>query len=227
MTVDSSAVNNTENEDGGSTLLKRVSSFFRSLVEWRNYPSFAIFLVAFTLILGIISLSFLHPKKEPLLFGLVILSILLALGTFTALCFFVQRAKDQKYGDNPYDPNHIDILCTLGIAGLFGLSALAQLIRLPQRCYSEHDPNDPVKAAGAAECGILTTMGVFSCLGSLIMLITCILVGVAIRQAIEVAKLPPPVFPSGATPAVMRWLDRNDPFNVSSRDPQRQNSYGA
>ena len=58
-------------------------------------------------------------------------------------------------------------------------------------------------------------------------LIIFILVTKAVRDAVEIAKLPPPVFPSGAEPAVMRWLDRNnDPFaSIPRGTPSRQNSY--
>ncbi|EAU86660.2 hypothetical protein CC1G_07318 [Coprinopsis cinerea okayama7 len=216
--------NNQVNGAGGSTPKQFAMSLRNSLAEWRVYLGIATCVVALTLILGIITLSFVKPKVEPLLFGLDIAAILLSLATFAALCFFIQRAKDQKYGDQPYDPNYIDILIALGIATLFGLTALAELKELPQRCYS--GPNEDFKAIGPEVCGVFTTMGVLSCLGGSIMLLTCILIAVAIREAIEVAKLPPPVFPTGAEPAVMRWLDRNDPFNVSSRDPHRQNSYG-
>ena len=51
--------------------------------------------------------------------------------------------------------------------------------------------------------------------------VAAIIIFVAARRAIEFAKLPPPVFPSGAEAPVMRWLDRNDPFrNVSDRRQQ-------
>lgn len=224
MTVTNNDARGTESGEGGSVSQNFGMSFLHSLAEWRVYLGISVFFVAFTLIFGIIALSFLKPHVEPLLFGLGIASILLALGTFAAICFFIQRAKDQKYGDVPSDPNYIDILCALGIAVLFGLSALAQLKELPLRCYS--GPNEDFEAIGPAVCGMLTTMGVFSCLGALTMLITCILVALAIREAAELAKLPPPVFPTGAEVSVMRWLDRNDPFTVSRRDPNRQNSYG-
>jgi hypothetical protein len=58
-------------------------------------------------------------------------------------------------------------------------------------------------------------------------LITSILVIVAVRRAIAASKLPPPVFPSGVEPAVMRWLDHSDdPFGATGRGvPSRQNSY--
>ncbi|KAH6909768.1 hypothetical protein BKA70DRAFT_1274732 [Coprinopsis sp. MPI-PUGE-AT-0042] len=190
-------------------------SLSHSMGEWRVYLSAAIFVVAFTLILGIICLSFLKPKVEPLLFGLDIASILLSLGTFAALCFFVQRSKDQKYGDNPWDPNYIDILCALGIVTLFGLSSLAQLKELPARCWS--GPNADFKAIGPEVCGVLATMGAFSIIGGFIMLVSTILIAVSIREAKEIAKLPPPVFPTGAEASVMRWLDRNDPFAVAGR----------
>ena len=194
-------------------------SLSSALGEWRIYLSAAIFVVAFTLILGIICLSFLKPKHEPLLFGLDIASILLSLGTFAALCFFVQRSKDQKYGDSPWDPNYIDILCALGITCLFGLSSLAQLKELPNRCFSKPNPNDTPDPNPLRQevCGVLATMGSFSVLGGLIMIISAILIAVSIHQAKELAKLPPPVFPTGAETSVLRWLDRNDPFAVASR----------
>ncbi|TFK18991.1 hypothetical protein FA15DRAFT_674812 [Coprinopsis marcescibilis] len=204
--------------------------FFKSLgntlAEWRTYLGVAIFFTASTLILGIICLSYLPPKKEPLMFGLGIVSILLALGTFAALCYFVQRAKDQIYGEHPHDPTFIDVLITLGIAVLFGLSALAQLKELPMRCYS--GDNEDFKVLGQGVCSVLTTMGAISCLGALTMLLTILFIILAIREADRVSKLPPPVFPGGAERSVMRWLDRNDPFGATrARDPRRQNSYGA
>jgi len=225
MTVANSGAPSTDGDGGSNPSKGGIVSFFRSLAEWRIYLGLCIFYVVFTLIFGIIALTFLKPHHEPLLFGLDIASILMALGTFAALCFFIQRAKDQKYGDVPSDPNYIDVLAALGIATLFGLSALAQIKELPLRCYSE--PSEEIKALSPATCAIITTMGVFSSLGALTMLITCILIGVAIREAAALAKLPPPVFPDGAEASVMRWLDRNDPFTVSRREPQRQSLYGA
>lgn len=208
-----------ENPPKTSSATQFRMSLSSALGEWRIYLSGAIFVVAFTLILGIICLSFLKPKHEPLLFGLDIASILLSLGTFAALCFFVQRSKDQKYGDSPWDPNYIDILCALGITCLFGLSSLAQLKELPNRCFSKPNPDETPDANPLRQevCGVLATMGSFSVLGGVIMIISAILIALAIREAKEIAKLPPPVFPTGAEASVMRWLDRNDPFAVASR----------
>ncbi|KAJ2933892.1 hypothetical protein H1R20_g3203, partial [Candolleomyces eurysporus] len=235
-------VTNDENTPSGGSSPKFSMNFLKSLAEWRIYlggfmlfhgrykgraffrseleltysvatistAGVAIFFAALTLICGIVCLSFLKPKKEPLMFGLVIVSILLSLAAFAALCFFVQRAKDQKYGDQPFDPNCVDVGCALGIAALFGLQALAEIKELPKRCFS--GPNTDFKNLGRDVCNVITTMGVFSCLGILFMLIICILVIKAVRDAVEAAKQPPPVFPSGAEPAVMRWLDRSDPF---------------
>jgi len=215
----------TEDNTAGGSSPSFSMKFVKSLAEWRVYLGVAIFFVVLTLLLGIVCLSYLNPKKEPLMFGLIILSILLALGTFSALCFFVQRAKDQKYGDQPFDPNHVDVGCALGIAALFGFSALAELEELPKRCYS--GLNEDFIVLGPHVCGVITTMGIFSCLGALTMLITCIIVAIAVRKAFEIAKLPPPISPSGAEPAAMRqWLDRDDPFaNARRGTHSRENSY--
>lgn len=214
-----------ENPPKTSSAAQFRMSLSSALGEWRIYLSAAIFVVAFTLILGIICLSFLKPKHEPLLFGLDIASILLSLGTFAALCFFIQRSKDQKYGDNPWDPNYIDILCALGITCLFGLSSLAQLKELPKRCFSAPKPEETPDANPLRQevCGVLATMGSFSVLGGVIMIISSIFIALAIREAKEIAKLPPPVFPTGAEASVMRWLDRNDPFAVASRQANPTN----
>jgi len=54
-----------------------------------------------------------------------------------------------------------------------------------------------------------------------LVIIASIIILVAARRAIEIAKQPPPVFPSGAHAPVMRWLDRNDPFlSVTERRQQ-------
>lgn len=60
-----------------------------------------------------------------------------------------------------------------------------------------------------------------------ISLFSSVIIGTAIifiaaRRAIELAKLPPPVFPTGAEAPVMRWLDRNDPFLAVHERRQQQ-----
>jgi hypothetical protein len=52
-------------------------------------------------------------------------------------------------------------------------------------------------------------------------LIATIIIFLAARRAIELAKLPPPVFPTGTEAPVMRWLDRNDPFLTYSERRQQ------
>jgi len=55
-----------------------------------------------------------------------------------------------------------------------------------------------------------------------LVIVATVLTLVAARKAIEIAKLPPPVFPAGSEAPVMRWLDRNDPFLSVTERHNRQ-----
>ncbi|KDR79378.1 hypothetical protein GALMADRAFT_208769 [Galerina marginata CBS 339.88] len=190
------------------------------------YIGIAIFLATLNLLLGILTLSYLHPKKDELVFGIVCFAILLALGHFASLCYLIQRAKDDSS-----DPQLIDAAYSAGVVGLFAthdrssltnitdppVSGLALTVKLPNRCFSGPN-NEHLKIIGQGWCNAITAMAVSSWLA---VLITSIIIVVAARRAIELAKMPPPVFPTGTEAPVMRWLDRNDPFlTVSERRQQ-------
>jgi len=179
------------------------------------YIGIAIFLATLNLLLGILTLSYLHPKKDELVFGIVCFAILLALGHFASLCYLIQRAKDDSS-----DPQLIDAAYSAGVVGLFAISGLALTVKLPNRCFSGPN-NEHLKIIGQGWCNAITAMAVSSWLAVLIMIIASIIIVVAARRAIELAKMPPPVFPTGTEAPVMRWLDRNDPFlTVSERRQQ-------
>ncbi|PPQ76645.1 hypothetical protein CVT26_013899 [Gymnopilus dilepis] len=178
------------------------------------YIGIAIFLATLNLVLGILVLSYLHPKKETVLFAIVCLAILLALSHFASLCYLIQRAKDEIS-----DPTYIDGGYSIGIVILFAISGAILTIELPSKCYSGN--NEHIKLIGRGTCGAITAMATSAWLAVIIMIVATILIFVAARKAIELAKMPPPVFPEGAQAPVMRWLDRNDPFlTVSERRQQ-------
>lgn len=204
---------------GRSTVSIALKNVLKSLCEWRPYLGFALFFAVFNLIFGIVTLSFLHPKKEPLVFGLICLAILLALGHFASVCFLFQRSKSYQYAA---DPSYADVGYSAGIAVLFAISALALIHELPKRCYS--GPNEDLKELGKNICGTITAMGVSSCLAFVCMIVAAVMICVAARKAIELAKAPPPVFPSGTEASIMRWLDRSDPFVSVARSQHRQGS---
>ncbi|KAF9477223.1 hypothetical protein BDN70DRAFT_118253 [Pholiota conissans] len=183
----------------------RVRTILNTLSKQWLYIGFAIFLATLNLLLGILTLSYLHPKKEALLFGIVCFGILIALGHFASLCYLIQRAKNEYS-----DPTMLDALYAFGVIILFAISGAALTVELPSRCFS--GPNEHFKVIGKNCCMAVTAMAVSSWLAVIIMIIAAIIIFVAARRAIELAKLPPPVFPSGAEAPVMRWLDRNDPF---------------
>ncbi|KAF8900689.1 hypothetical protein CPB84DRAFT_1778686 [Gymnopilus junonius] len=106
------------------------------------------------------------------------------------------------------DPTYLD-------SGYSIVSGTNLTIELPSKCYS--GPNEHLKPIGRGICSAITTMAT---LAVLIMIVAPIVI-VAARCAIELSKMPPPVFPTGAQAPVMRWLDRKDPFlTVSERRPQ-------
>jgi hypothetical protein len=185
-----------------------MNTVFNVICKQWLYIGIAIFVATLNLLLGILTLSYIHPKKDGLLFGIVCLGIILALGHFTSLCYLIQRAKDHFS-----DPPLIDAAYAAGVVVLFAISGLMFTAALPTRCFS--GPNEYYKAIGQVFCNALTAMAVLSWLAMVMMAIASIIIFVAARRAIELAKLPPPVFPSGAEAPVMRWLNRNDPFLAS------------
>jgi hypothetical protein len=197
-----------------SALMMRMKRLLEVVCKQWFYIGIAIFLATLNLVLGILVLSYLHPKKEALLFGIVCLAILLALSHFAALCYLIHRAKDETS-----DPTYLDGGYSIGILILFAISGAILTIELPSKCYS--GPNEHLKLIGRGTCGAITAMAASAWLAVLIMIVATIVIFVAARRAIELAKMPPPVFPAGAQAPVMRWLDRNDPFlTVSERRQQ-------
>jgi len=203
------------NETGGPGLLRsRMKRIVDIICKRWFYIGIAIFLATLNLLLGILTLSYLSPKKDAFLFGILCFAIILALGHFASLCYLMHRAKEESS-----DPTLIDAAYSAGVVLLFAISGLVLSIKLPERCFSGH--NEHFLAIGQGICNAVTAMAVCSWLAVLIMIIASIVIVVAARRAIELAKLPPPVFPSGAEAPVMRWLDRNDPFlTVSERRQQ-------
>jgi len=191
--------------------LQEIGALLRN--QWL-YIGIAIVLATVNLLLGIVSLSYMSPKKDALLFGIVCFGILIALGHFASLCYLIQRAKHESS-----DPSMIDAACALGIAVLFAISGAALTVQLPRSCYAKSNAGFKVLSRGT--CYRITGMAGSSWLAVLIMLIATIIILLAARRAIELAKLPPPVFPAGAEAPVMRWLDRNDPFLTYSERRQQ------
>ncbi|KAF8154442.1 hypothetical protein B0H34DRAFT_799226 [Crassisporium funariophilum] len=169
------------------------------------YIGIAIVIAVLNLLLGILTLSYLHPKKAELMFGIVCFGVIIALAHFASLCYLIQRAKDDTS-----DPSYIDGAYAVGVITLFAISGVALSIELPSRCFS--GPNEHFAAIGQGCCNSITAMAVMSWLAVVIMFVAAIMIFIAAYRAIELAKLPPPVFPTGAETPVMRWLDRNDPF---------------
>jgi len=175
--------------------------------EWL-YIAFSIFLAFISLLLGIVSLSYFHPKKDPVVFGIMCLSVLLSLSHFSSLCYLLQRAKEE-IGDR--HPSYLDTGYAIGVVLLFVISGIVLTIELPSRCYS--GPNEHFISLGQAFCNLLTVMAVISWLGVLTMIIGSIIIFMVARQVIEFAKLPPPVFSGDDTAAPgMRWIGRSDPI---------------
>jgi len=175
--------------------------------EWL-YIGIGIILAFLNLILGILTLSYLHPKKEPIVFGIVCLNVLLSLSHFSSLCYLLQRAKEEM-GER--HPSYTDTGYAIGVVLLFVISGIVLSIELPSRCYS--GPNEHFKAVGQACCNALTAMATCAWLGVLTMIIGSIMIFTTARKVIELAKQPPPVFSAGSAESpVMRWMDRNDPF---------------
>jgi len=207
----------TSNEP--SVFRSRLKRFGEIICGQWLYIGIAIFLSTLNLLLGILTLSYIHPKKDPLFFGIVCFGIISALGLFASLCYLIQRAKNEYS-----DPTYLDAAYASGIIVLYALSGLALTIRLPGRCFSGH--NDYFKAIGQGCCNGVTAMAVNSWLGVIMMIVASIVIFMAARRAIELSKMPPPVFPSGIEAPVMRWLDRNDPFAaIPNTDRRPQYAY--
>jgi len=175
--------------------------------EWL-YIGIGILLAFINLILGIVSLSYFHPKKDPIVFGIICLNVLLSLSHFSSLCYLLQRAKEE-IGDR--HPSYLDTGYAIGVVLLFLISGIVLTIILPSRCYS--GTNEHFKAIGQSACNLLTIMAAFAWLGVLTMILGSVMIFMVCREVIQLAKLPPPVFSGDDTEAPgMRWVGRNDPF---------------
>jgi len=175
--------------------------------EWL-YIGFGIFLAFINLIFGIVSLSYFHPKKDPVVFGILCLNVLLSLSHFSSLCYLLQRAKEE-IGDR--HPSYLDTGYAIGVVLLFTISGISLTLVLPGRCYS--GPNEHFKAIGQAACNVLTVMTAFEWLGVLTMIIGSVMIFIVDLKVIKLSQLPPPVLSGDDSEAPgMRWVGRNDPF---------------
>jgi len=196
-------------ETTGRTGLRRVFEKTCTILskEWL-YIGIGIFLAIINLILGIVSLSSFHPKKDPLIFGIMCLNVLLSLSHFSSLCYLLQRAKEE-IGDR--HPSYLDTGYAIGVVLLFIVSGIALTVVLPSRCYS--GSNEHFKDIGQNACNLITVMAVFTWLGVLTVIIGSIMIFITAREVIKLSQLPPPVFSGDDSDAPgMRWVGRNDPF---------------
>jgi len=171
--------------------------------QW-PYIGVCILLAVITLLLGIGFLSYIKPKKEPLVFGIICLAVILSLSHFASLCYLIQRANHENSV-----PTMVDVWYSLGIILLFALSGTILTVELPKKCFS--GDNEDYISIGRNCCNTFTAMAATSWLAVLTMIVATIFTLVSARRAIEFAKLPPPV-PERAEGPEMRWLNRNDPF---------------
>ncbi|KAF9044214.1 hypothetical protein BJ165DRAFT_186530 [Panaeolus papilionaceus] len=192
-----------------------IKKVFRTLVQHWPYISAAIFLSVLNIIMGVGLLSYVKPKKTPIIFGIVCFGMICGLGHFASLCYLLQRSKDEFS-----DLTMIDAAYSVGVMLLFAIAGTAYTVELPSRCYS--GPNEKFLAIGRKSCNVLTVLAGSNWLGFLLLILVSIMIFVSARRAARLAQEPPPVFPSGAEAPVMRWLDRNDPFLATSerRGPQ-------
>jgi len=167
------------------------------------YIGFAIVLSVLNIVLAIWTMSYLRFKKEPLLFGLVCFCAILGLAQFASLCYLFRA----KVDDNT-EPMMIDVGHSIGVVLLFSVSGIALTVPLPAKCY--FPMNNDLMLIGRNWCNVMTTMAVSSWLAVITMTIGTVLTYVAVRKAIELAKMPPPVLPEPAETPVMRWLNRNE-----------------
>jgi hypothetical protein len=182
-----------------SRLQKTLVMFSR---RW-PYIGFAIVLAVLNIILAIWTMSYLRVKKEPLIFSMVSLCAILGLAQFASLCYLFRA----KIDDNA-EPMMIDVGHSIGVILLFSLSGIALTVPLPAKCY--FPKNSDLMLIGRNWCNVMTAIAVSSWLAVITMIIATILTYVAVRKAIDLAKMPPPVLPEHAEAPVMRWLNRNE-----------------
>jgi hypothetical protein len=182
-----------------SRFQKTLAMFSR---QW-PYIGFAIVLAVLNILMAICTMSYLRVKKEPLLFSLVSLCTILGLAQFASLCYLFRTKIDDDAG-----PMMVDVSHSIGIVLLFCLSGIALTVPLPAKCYVPKH-NDLV-LIGRTWCTVMTAIAASSWLAVITMIIATILTYVAVRNAIELAKMPPPVLPEHAEAPVMRWLNRNE-----------------
>jgi len=192
------------NVSGGSgkprSRLQKILAMFSR--QW-PYIGLAIVLAVLNIVLAIWTMSYLHVKKEPLLFSLVCLCALLGLAQFASLCYLFRV----KIDDNA-QPMMVDVGHSVGIILLFSLSGIALTVPLPAKCY--FPMNKDLVLIGRNWCNVITVMAVSSWLAVITMIIATIVTYLAVRKANELAKTPPPVLPEHAEAPVMRWLNRNE-----------------
>jgi hypothetical protein len=182
-----------------SMLRKTLAMFSR---QW-PYIGFAIVLAVLNIILAICTMSYLRVKKEPLIFSVICFCAILGLAQFASLCYLFRV----KVDDNA-EPMMIDVGNSIGVVLLFCLSGTALTIPLPAKCYSSKDTD--LVLIGRSWCNVMTTIAVSSWLAAIAMIIATVLTYVAVRKAVDLAKMPPPVLPEHAEAPVMRWLNRNE-----------------
>jgi len=202
--MDSASPLNSAGGPGASeqrSKLQRVLGMFRK--QW-PYIGFCILLAVLNILLGIGLMSYLKPKKEPLIFGIICLSVILGLAHFASLCYLIQRANHENSV-----PTMVDVWYSACIILLFAISGTTLIVELPKKCFSGQ--NEDYITIGRNCCNTITAMAASSWLAVLTMIVATFLTLVAARRAIEFAKLPPPV-PERAEGPEMRWLNRNDPF---------------
>jgi len=200
-------MSSTTQTTGWSSLRRVVNKTLNILSKEWLYIGIGIVLAFINLILGILTMSSLHPRKDPLVFALICLNELLSLSHFTSLCYLLQRAKEEM---SDRHPSYTDTGYAIGVVLLFIISGIVLSVELPSRCYS--GSNEHFKVIGRASCNAITAMAVCAWLGVLTVIAASVTIFLTAREAIQLSKQPPPVFPTGAEAPIMRWLDRNDPF---------------
>jgi len=182
-----------------SRLQKTLALFSR---QW-PYIGFAIVLAVLNIVLAIWTISYLRVKKEPLLFSLVSFCAILGLAQFASLCYLFRV----KIDDNA-QPMMIDVGHSIGVVLLFSLSGIALTVPLPAKCY--FPKNADLMLIGRNWCNVITAIAVSSWLAVITMIIASVVTYLAVRNAIELAKMPPPVLPEHANAPVMRWLNHDE-----------------
>jgi len=210
--MDSATPFNVDVSSGGSgsprsRLQKTLAMFSR---QW-PYIGFAIVLAVLNIILAIWAMSYLRVKKEPLMFSMVSFTAILGLAQFALLCYLFRV----KIDDNA-EPMMVDVGHSIGVVLLFSLSGIALTVPLPAKCYSPKSTD--LMLIGRNWCNVMTAIAVSSWLAVITMIIATALTYVAVRKAIDLAKMPPPVLPEHGEAPVMRWLNRNE---ISSEQHNR------